>query len=166
MTNKKIIYKPIDPEMEALAQHHGGTREATLEVLKDLSAENRLNPATITEAARALHLPAHQAYGMATFYSMLSLEERGRVLRVCDGPVCWLKRSTVDGPQRGYYGRKTVDDWKEKAASGWTVERSSCLGLCDRAPAALVGRGRHAPAPEGAPRDRAGPQQAGAAGVG
>ena len=132
MTNKKIIYKPIDPEMEALAQHHGGTREATLKVLKDLSAENRLNPATITEAARALHLPTHQAYGMATFYSMLSLEERGKVLRVCDGPVCWLKRSTVDG------GRKTVDDWKEKAASGWTVERSSCLGLCDHAPAVLV----------------------------
>ena len=132
MTNKKIIYKPIDPEIEALAQHHGGTREATLEVLKDLSAQNRLNPITITEAARALAIPAHEAYGMATFYSMLSLEERRKVLRVCDGPVCWLKRATVDG------GQKTVEDWREKVGSDWTVERSSCLGLCDRAPAVLV----------------------------
>jgi NADH:ubiquinone oxidoreductase subunit E len=96
MTNKKIVYKPIDPEIEELVTHHGGTQEATLEVLKDLSAGNKLNTSTMIEAARALHLPAHEAYGMATFYSMLSLEERKKVLRVCDGPVCWLKRATVD----------------------------------------------------------------------
>ena len=63
---------------------------------------------------------------MATFYSMLSLDERRDVLRVCDGPVCWLKRASVDG-------------WKKKMpADDWTVERTSCLGLCDRAPAVLV----------------------------
>ena len=94
MTNKKIVYKPVDPEIAELVHHHGGTQEATLEVLKDLGAKNKLNPVTITEAARALHLPAHEAYGMATFYSMLSLEERKKVLRVCDGPVCWLKRAS------------------------------------------------------------------------
>ena len=43
MTNKKIIYKPIDPEIEKIVHHHGGASEATLEVLKDLDAENRLN---------------------------------------------------------------------------------------------------------------------------
>jgi NADH:ubiquinone oxidoreductase subunit F (NADH-binding)/NADH:ubiquinone oxidoreductase subunit E len=126
MTNKKIVYKPIDPEIEALAQRHGGTREATLEVLKDLGADNRLNLVTITDTARALGIPAQQVYGMATFYSMLSLEERRGVLRVCDGPVCWLKRASVD-------------NWKKKMpADDWTVERTSCLGLCDYAPAVLV----------------------------
>lgn len=136
MTNKKILYKPIDPEIERLAQHHGGTREAALEVLKDLSADNNLNQATITEAARALHLPAHEMYGAATFYSMLSLEERRKVLRVCDGPVCWLKRASgqlsVNGDQSS-----VINEW-EKQMPGYTVERTSCLGLCDRAPAVLV----------------------------
>ena len=61
MTNKKIIYKSIDPEIEELARHHGGTREATLEVLKDLSVENKLNTTNMIDAARALHLPAHEA---------------------------------------------------------------------------------------------------------
>jgi len=136
MTNKKIVYKPIDPKIEALAQHHGGTREATLEVLKDLSAENRLNPVTITEAARALHLPAHQAYGMATFYSMLSLEERRKVLRVCDGPVCWLKRAS--GQSSVTSDQLSVAEWQKKVGEDFTVERSSCLGICDRAPAVLV----------------------------
>jgi len=127
MTNKKIIYKPIDPHVQELAQHHGETREATLEVLKDLSAKNRLTPDTITDTARALLIAPHQAYGMATFYSMLSLEERKQVLRVCDGPVCWLKRASVK-------------EWQDQPAlDDYTVERTSCLGLCDRAPAALIG---------------------------
>ena len=41
MTNRKIIYKPIAPEIEKLAQDHGGNREAVLEVLTELGAENR-----------------------------------------------------------------------------------------------------------------------------
>ncbi len=126
MTNKRITYKPIDPHILELAHRHGAMPEATLEVLKDLGAENRLTPDTATEAARALGIPAHQAYGMATFYSMLSLEQRKKVLRVCDGPVCWLKRASVKTWQQ----QPGLDDY--------TVERTSCLGLCDRAPAALV----------------------------
>jgi NADH:ubiquinone oxidoreductase subunit F (NADH-binding)/NADH:ubiquinone oxidoreductase subunit E len=132
MTNKKIVYRPVDPEIEELAHHHGGTREATLEVLKDLSAGNKLNTMTLTDTARALHIPAHEAYGMATFYSMLSLEERRRVLRVCDGPVCWLKRATTDHRQQ------TMGKWSSMVNSQWSVERTSCLGLCDRAPAVLA----------------------------
>ena len=106
MTNKKIVYRPIDLEIEELAYHHGGTREATLEVLKDLSAGNKLNTTTLIDTARALHIPAHDTYGMATFYSMLSLEERKKVLRVCDGPVCWLKRASMGGKQQN-----VIDEW-------------------------------------------------------
>ena len=127
MTNKKIKYRPIQPEVLELAAGHGNDPEAVLEVLKEIQAEHGgLSRENITDTARALGIPAHQAYGMATFYSMLSLDERKHVLRVCDGPVCWLKRASVDG-------------WKQKIpADDWTVERTSCLGLCDRAPAVLV----------------------------
>ncbi len=135
MTNKKIVYKPIDPEIEELARHHGGTQEATLEVLKDLDTKNKLNPITITEAARALRIPTHQAYGMATFYSMLSLEERKKVLRVCDGPVCWLKRASE---QSSVNSERLVGEWQNKGGEDFTAERTSCLGLCDYAPAVLV----------------------------
>lgn len=129
MTNKKIKFKPIDPHIQELAAHHGGTSEATLEVLRDLDNEHKLTSDTINDTARALGIPGNRAYGIATFYSMLSLDERKKVLRVCDGPVCWLKRATE------------VREAVEEAAilnGNYTVERSSCLGLCDRAPAALV----------------------------
>src|SRR5574341_2673674 len=53
------------------------------------------------------------------------------VLRACDGPVCWLKRASAQ--------HSIVSEWTKKMpADDWTVERTSCLGLCDRAPAVLV----------------------------
>jgi NADH:ubiquinone oxidoreductase subunit F (NADH-binding) len=51
----------------------------------------------------------------------------GGVIRVCDGPICWLK------------GAAGVHDDLSHALGGkWRIERNSCLGLCDHAPAALV----------------------------
>jgi len=95
MTNKTIVYKPISPEIEDLASKHDHDREAALELLKDIQTQQAgLSSAAITDAARALKLPPNHLYGMATFYSMLSLQERRNVLRVCDGPVCWLRRAS------------------------------------------------------------------------
>ena len=107
MTNKKIVYKPIDPEIEKLVHQHGGNRESVIEVLSDLNAANNLNPDTMLQAARALRIPAHQVYGMATFYSMLAPLSQKNVLRVCDGPACWLKRVTLDP------GGVLVEKWAE-----------------------------------------------------
>ena len=114
---------------------HGNSPEAVLEILKEIQAEHGgLSRENITDTARAVGVPPHQAYGMATFYSMLSLEERRNILRVCDGPVCWLKRASVEAWQ------------KKMPADDWTVERTSCLGLCDRAPAVLVNDEQAGPA--------------------
>ena len=136
MTNKKIIYRPISPEIEELAREHGNEPEAAMELLKEIQTHHSvLTPASITDAARALKLPPHQLYGMATFYSMLSLEERKKVLRVCDGPVCWLKRASGQSPVNS---DRLVSEWQNKIGSEFSVERTSCLGLCDRAPAVLV----------------------------
>lgn len=134
MTNKHIVYRPNSPEIEELARRHEYGSEAAIELLKDIQTQHSvLTTDSIIDAARALQLPSHRMYGMATFYSMFSLLERGKILRVCDGPVCWLKRSTVDD------GRKTmVDEWLSTVNAQWSVERTSCLGLCDRAPAVLI----------------------------
>ena len=132
MTNKKIVYKPIDPEIEKLVHQHGGNRESVIEVLSDLNAANNLNPDTMLQAARALRIPAHQVYGMATFYSMLAPLSQKNVLRVCDGPACWLKRVTLDP------GGVLVEKWAEGMPRECGVVRTSCLGLCDRAPAVLL----------------------------
>jgi NADH:ubiquinone oxidoreductase subunit F (NADH-binding)/NADH:ubiquinone oxidoreductase subunit E len=127
MTNRRIIYKPIPLWIEQLVHKHGGTREDVLEILKDLDRQGRLTPESITDTARSMGLPPHLIFGIATFYSMLSLQPRKNVIRVCDGPVCSTKKAERL--------RQTLE---EMAVDKWSIERSSCLGLCDRAPAVLM----------------------------
>jgi NADH-quinone oxidoreductase subunit F len=65
-------------------------------------------------ASRRLSVPPAEAYGVATFYALLSLEERpADVTHVCTDLACALKGATV-GPGE---------------------HPSPCLGLCERAPA-------------------------------
>jgi NADH-quinone oxidoreductase subunit F len=68
---------------------------------------------------RRLDVPPAEAYGVASFYALLSLEPRPeRVLHVCDDLACRLA------------GVPEVE--------GEHVIPSPCLGLCERAPAALL----------------------------
>src|SRR5215207_2556781 len=130
MTNKKITYKPISAEILEIAERHHNQSEAVLEILKDIQNEHSgLTRESITDVARAVGLPPHHTYGMTTFYSMLSTKQRKKVLRVCDGPVCWLQRANQT---------RTAIEKIAGTEDGAVVERTSCLGLCDRAPAVRV----------------------------
>ena len=137
MTNKKIRYKPIQKEILAIADSHGANPEATLEVLHDIQAERGgLSIEDLTDAARAVGVPAHQTYGAATFYSLMSLEPKENVVRVCNGAACWLKRAG-----------ETHQAFDGLVDEGWHVEHSSCLGMCDRAPAVLINNEQAGPIP-------------------
>jgi NADH:ubiquinone oxidoreductase subunit F (NADH-binding)/NADH:ubiquinone oxidoreductase subunit E len=131
MTNKIIKYKPVDPEITALADEYGNSPESILEMLVRLQGlHGNLQQSVITDVGRAIDIPPSSAYGIASFYSMLNLNKpAGNTLRVCDGPVCWLCGA---GEARQAVGHALTEhpDWK--------LERTSCLGLCDRAPAMLI----------------------------
>ncbi|MFB8265243.1 NAD(P)H-dependent oxidoreductase subunit E [Streptomyces sp. NPDC055955] len=104
---------------------------------------------------RRLTVPPAEAYGVATFYSMFSVRPRpATVLHVCTDVACAAAGSA--GLCAGVEGRLGP-------GSGVSVERSPCLGLCERAPAALVVRaGSPAAGPGGPPPDPR-PSQAGGA---
>jgi NADP-reducing hydrogenase subunit HndC len=139
VTDHRFRYKPVDPDIAILASHHDMRPEALLEIFQEIQDwPEGLTQATIEDVARSLHIPAEKAYGVASFYSMLSLNAPpSKVIRVCDGPVCWLERATDT--------RKAID--AEPSLSTFRVERTSCLGLCDRAPAALIDDEQAGPLP-------------------
>nr|WP_203644710.1 NADH-ubiquinone oxidoreductase-F iron-sulfur binding region domain-containing protein [Streptomyces sp. SID14478] len=76
---------------------------------------------------RRLTVPPSEAYGVATFYSMFSLRARpATVLHVCTDLAC----ARVGGAELCASARSS-------AGADVHVEESPCLGLCERAPAAL-----------------------------
>jgi NADH:ubiquinone oxidoreductase subunit F (NADH-binding)/NADH:ubiquinone oxidoreductase subunit E len=136
MTNRSTRFKPIPLEIKDLSKEHDNNPEALLELLTSIQyLPDGLSRENINHIARTLKLPAQHAYGVATFYSMLSTESRKKnIMRVCDGPVCWIKRSA----NLGGTINEELSDMTKELPPDWSLERSSCLGLCDRAPAILV----------------------------
>jgi NADH:ubiquinone oxidoreductase subunit F (NADH-binding)/NADH:ubiquinone oxidoreductase subunit E len=131
MTNKKIVYRPIAPDVVEIVNDFNNNPEAVLDVFTELQKRNGwIKPQQIEDVARALRIPAGKAYGIATFYTMLTVKPSPKnVVRLCDGPVCWLCG-----------GETVLQDLEGQFTNhmNWKVERSSCLGMCDRSPAALV----------------------------
>ncbi|MFE0785221.1 NAD(P)H-dependent oxidoreductase subunit E [Streptomyces mutabilis] len=81
---------------------------------------------------RRLTVPPAEAYGVATFYAMFSVRPRpATVLHVCTDLAC-----TAAGASE----LCAAVEARLGPESGAKVERSPCLGLCERAPAALVVR--------------------------
>ncbi|MFD8275566.1 NAD(P)H-dependent oxidoreductase subunit E [Streptomyces flaveolus] len=81
---------------------------------------------------RRLTVPPAEAYGVATFYAMFSVRPRpATVLHLCTDLACTAAGAT-----------ELCADVEARLGpeSGVKVERSPCLGLCERAPAALVFR--------------------------
>ncbi|WP_128434308.1 NAD(P)H-dependent oxidoreductase subunit E [Streptomyces cyaneus] len=79
---------------------------------------------------RRLTVPPAEAYGVATFYAMFSVKPRpATVLHVCTDLAC-----AAAGASELCAGIEA----RLGLGSGVSVERSPCLGLCERAPAALA----------------------------
>jgi NADH-quinone oxidoreductase subunit F len=85
-----------------------------------------------------LGVPLADVYGVIDFYEMLSREPLGRtVARVCNAPVCALAGS--DALANALCHHLKVAPGEVSSDGEFTVEHAPCLGLCDHAPALLVG---------------------------
>ncbi|MEV7866177.1 NADH-ubiquinone oxidoreductase-F iron-sulfur binding region domain-containing protein [Streptomyces sp. NPDC088124] len=100
---------------------------------------------------RRLTVPPAEAYGVATFYAMFAVRPRpAKVLHVCTDLACASRgatglRAELErhlGPAGTPVGGGAADGGDTGAAStsagGLVWQPSPCLGLCERAPAALL----------------------------
>lgn len=129
MHPRTLKHRPVSQEVETLSgkYHHDPT--ALLEILQELQClDGYLKPERIAEVSWSLQIPAHRVQGIASFYTMLKTSPGAvNTLHVCDGPACWLRGAK----ENSQHAQAALGD-------NWNVLRNSCLGLCDRAPAALV----------------------------
>jgi NADH-quinone oxidoreductase subunit F len=103
-----------------------------------LSGANWLNPEALKAAAARYGLSEAAAKGVASYYSMLSLKPRGRILvRLCASPVCRMAGSldllAVAAEATG------AAPGGSSADGAFSLETVQCLGRCAGAPAMMVG---------------------------
>ena len=128
MTPQKIIQQ-YDPLPENLL--------SILHDLQDANQRHYLTEQDLQLAAGHLRLPFSFVQGVATFYTMFSLTPRGKfIIRICESPPCHLLGSTTIAQELMkllsiQFGETTGDEL-------FTLEMSSCLGVCGVAPAMMI----------------------------
>ncbi len=135
---------------DAHTAHVGGheTREQRHQLLPALQAlQSRvgwISEGGLNYVCTRLGVPPAEAYGVATFYALIATSPRPRrVLHVCDDIACRAKGARElcaalerdCGPPLSHAPHAGEVDLDAGRAQ-WM--HSPCLGLCDRAPAALV----------------------------
>lgn len=87
--------------------------------------------------SKELNISMSEIYGVATFYSLFTLEPKGEhIIRVCMGTACYVKgaQSIIDklNSELGVEVGKTTEDGK------FTLEAARCLGSCGLAPVMMI----------------------------
>ena len=110
-----VLGAPPEANGHRIARADRASRHLLLPALR--AAQRRVgwvSEGALGYASRRLSVPPAEAYGVASFYALLALEERpADVTHACTDLSCALKGATV-GPGE---------------------QPSPCLGLCERAPA-------------------------------
>lgn len=95
-----------------------------------------ISPGALNYACQRLTVPPAEAYGVATFYALFSIQPKPPVVaHVCDDIACMTNGaealSKAMAVRFGAAGSTDLD-------SNVTWHHSPCLGMCEQAPAALV----------------------------
>ena len=143
----------VDPQaaaLEAVLARYAATtipRSYLIEILhetQDIYGGWLPRPA-VERIAAALNVPQAEVYGVTEFYDLFHTEPVGRkVIRVCQDAPCGV--AGADALLAGLCRHLGVQPGETTPDGRYTVEPVRCLGLCDRAPAALVNKIRYAPA--------------------
>jgi NADH-quinone oxidoreductase subunit F len=90
-----------------------------------------VSPGALGYICRRLGIPPAEGYGVASFYALFALEPRvPTVLHVCDDIACKTRGADA------LLAALERPGLESRASATWM--RSPCLGLCERAPAALL----------------------------
>jgi len=101
------------------------------------SRSGYLSQELIAELAESLGLSISEVYGVASFYSFLSVKPQGRnVIRICKSIPCYLKDAqTIIESVRKAIG---IRPGETTADGRFSFQLTNCIGACDRAPAMMV----------------------------
>ena len=119
-------------------EKHGTARENLIPVMQYIISKDRwLREDVMEDVAKAFGLSAAEVYGVASFYSFLDIEPRGKyVIRLCRTISCDMSGKeeileAVSGMLRVKCGETTPD-------GKFTLLETNCMGWCHKGPVMLV----------------------------
>lgn len=125
-------------KVNEIIQNYAEQRTPIIYILKDVQKEyGCLSDVVLTEVAKKVDIPLSQLYGVATFYSLFTTTAKGTyVIRCCNNASCHVNNSKeVLNAIQKYLDLKM----NETTPCGtFTLELTSCLGLCAVAPVMMV----------------------------
>ncbi len=126
------------PTIAEICTRHGNDQFRLMDIVLDVQREHRcIDGAAIDVIAEALGIARVQVEGVVTFYGFLTTRPTGTyVIRLCNDVIDEMKGSTeVAAALQSELGIS----FGETTADGlFSLEYTSCIGMSDQAPAALV----------------------------
>lgn len=108
-----------------------------LHEIQNLNPRHYLTNEDLKEVSEKLNLPFSFVYGVASFYTMFSLKPRGKyIIRVCESPPCHLVGSSNILNELKKLLKIDIGETTEDNL--FTLELTSCLGVCGVAPAMMI----------------------------
>jgi len=138
--NKKIKNSVGYKNIQSLLEKFEPKKENLIPILHDIQNENVYNyigEDAIREVAKYLNLTHSEILGVISFYTMFSTKPRGKyIIRICKSAPCHVVNADklIENVKKTL-GIKIGETTKDKM---FTLELSSCLGICDVAPAMMI----------------------------
>lgn len=128
-----------EPDIRAICGQFGNDRYRMLDILLAVQAAQQwISPAAMETIAAATGLTRIAVEGVASFYSFLSLVPKGRVaIRLCDDIVD--RFAGLDAVAAAFEAELGIKIGETSADGAVSLDVTPCIGMCDQAPAAMVG---------------------------
>lgn len=99
---------------------------------------NCITEKEVTIIADELGITKSRVYSIVTFYTLFSIKPRGKyIIQVCDDVPCYVNGSVnIIMELEKLLGIKMGETTPDGV---FTLEKTSCIGCCDRSPALRVG---------------------------
>ncbi len=125
-------------EIDKIVANYKETKTPLIYILKDVQKQfGYLSEEVLTHVAKLTKQPLSEIYGVATFYSLFTVKPKGRhIVRCCNNAPCHVNGSkeVLEGI-KNYLG---VEVGETTTDGIFTLEFTSCLGVCAVAPVMMV----------------------------
>jgi NADH-quinone oxidoreductase subunit E len=134
LTKTSVVHILINDKIEKIINMYQNKDGILIQLLLDIQKELSWIPFRVIERiSEKLKIPVSQIYRVASFYTGISLNPRGRhLVRVCVGTACYVRGGTrlldsIENKLEIKSGETTKDE-------AFSLETVNCLGCCALGP--------------------------------